>query len=445
MRRDWRVDRWSGWCLAAFVVLMPLSAPVGPASLNVQWSDLAALGFLASLLAAGMRRNRVMWTPWCGIGVYLGSLLPSLTQTAHLGSSFLELGKTAYLAGLGLAIAHWAQEPARWDRLVGIFVAVIAALVAMTLGVWGYAMLVGHAPESFTITTAVPNLKEMVRVKTTLLTPALLANYLTLGVPLLTAYVATRLPWPRTVGWAVLVAGILATGATVSHSLAGCLAAAALIAPRTTRWDRLGARGIGVLAVIVTVFALVSTTVAIHGVHAARAPAPTAPDSRAPHEFLGPSGTGEELTVRIRYAWVSYGLLKCIAWETWRDHVWSGIGLGEFPDAVERAFTAGRFHYPRLHPHSTWFGSLAETGLFGLGGLLGLWIAFLWPALQQWTWSGQVAEGWRIRAPMAGLLGLLVNSLHVDVMHFRFLWLGAALLLAEVVRLKATDRPHGFG
>jgi len=427
-------------------MLMSWSKTVGPPTLNLQWSDLAALGFLVSTAAVGMWGKPRAWArgAW-GIAAYVMLLLPSFINTTHPAASSLALVKTVYLAVLSVAITRWVLEVTAWERLVQVFGLTVGMIVLLTIGLWSYAWWSGRVPEPWAVAMVIPNVGQTIRVSATLYTHSLLANYLTFGIPLLAGYVAAKLPWPRAAGWGVILAGILAAVATASHSLAGCLVAAALIAPRTTRWDRLGARGMGMLAVIVTIFALVSTTVATHGVHAARAPAPTAPDSRAPHEFLGPSGTGEELTVRIRYAWVSYGLLKRLAWETWRDHPWSGLGLGEFPYAVERAFTAGRLHYPWLDPHSTWLGSLAETGLLGLGGLLGLWMAFLWPALRQWTRSGQVAEGWRIRAPLAGLLGLLVNSLHVDIMHFRFLWLGAALLLAEVVRQNATDRPHGIG
>ena len=73
---------------------------------------------------------------------------------------------------------------------------------------------------------------------------------------------------------------------------------------------------------------------------------------------------------------------------------------------------------------------MAETGLVGLAGLMGLWIALLRAGARANARTGQSAEHWGVRAAFAGLIGLLVNSVHVDVMHFRFLWVGMALVLA---------------
>lgn len=433
---DWCVqqwDRWAGRFGAAFLVLIPLSATVGPSSLNAQWSDLAAFGFLASSAVLGvwkgLGRSGLFW---CAV-IYVGSMLPSFVHTRHVLGSFLELTKTVYLVCLGLAITRWATTPTAWNRLIHVFAVVVMAITVLTLGVWGYAMWSGHVPEHLAVAMAVPSVGQVVRVKAGLLTPTFLANYLTMGIPILAGVAADRFHWPRATSWVILVAGLLAVGTTASHSVAGYLVAAALIAQRATRWDRCGQRCLSWLAVAAVLFSLVSTTVAVHEVRTARAPAANPPASPAEHEFLGPNGTGEELTIRVQYTWVVYALLKRFEWEAWQRHPWVGIGLEQFPDEVRQAFAMGRIHahYAGGHdPHSTWLGAMAETGLVGLFGLLAIWIALLRRAVNAANWKRQSSESWRIRAPLAGLVGLLVNSPHVDIMHFRFLWVGVALLLA---------------
>lgn len=427
----WSWEQWGGYFLAAFLVLTPFSVTVGPASLNVQWSDLAALGFLISAAATGTwrwGRTSIRW--WAA--VYLGVMLPSFLHTMHGSASFLELTKTVYLVCLGLAMAQWATTSTAWDRLVHVFALVIAAVIALTLGVWGYAMWSGHVPEQLAVAMHVPNVGRVVRVNAMLLTPTFLANYLTMGVPLLAAYAAAAWPRPRVTSWVILALGIAATATTVSHSIAGCLTAAAMTAPRHSRWDRVGQRCLGALAVAAILCSLVATTVSVYGIRTEHAPAPSSPTSPAPHDFLGPQHTGWQYTMQIRYGRVVYDILKHIAWGSWQHHPWVGIGLGTFPYAVTRAVQEGRLHAyyaGGMDPHCTWLGALAETGLIGLAGLVGLWLAVLRTAARSHR-RMPIADRWRIRAPLAGLVGLLVNSPHVDVMHFRFLWVGVALLLS---------------
>lgn len=439
---------WAGGFLCAFLILMPLSATVGPPHLNLQWSDLAALGFLVTSAMSGVWWGQGSRAVSCWAALYVGSLLPSLTQTAHLMTSFVELVKTVYLVCLSLAMWRWIEQPPAWDRLARVFAAIVGMMILLTLGVWLYAVWSSRVPMGLAVNMAVPNVGEVVRVKATLYTPTLLANYLTMGVPMLAGYVAAHAPWPRATGWGVLLAGLLAAGTTASHSVAGCLVAAALVAPRTAWWDRVGQRCLSLLAVAAVLFSLVATTVAVHDIQTASAPAASQPASLADHEFAGPSGTGEELTVQVHYTWVVYGILKRLAWEAWQRHPWIGIGLGEFPHEVTKAFEGGRIHsyYAAGHnPHSTWFGILAETGLLGLAGLMGLWIALLRAGARANARTAQSAEHWGVRAAFAGLIGLLVNSVHVDVMHFRFLWVGMALVLAAAQWSAANPRPAMAG
>jgi hypothetical protein len=185
------------------------------------------------------------------------------------------------------------------------------------------------------------------------------------------------------------------------------------------------------------VFALVSTTVAISRVRLAHRTASDEATTFPSHAFVRPGTAGETLTVNISYAWVSYGLLKQIAWEAWRAHPWVGNGLDQFPSAVATAFQEGRIHYSTADPHSTWLGALAETGLIGLLGLAGFWVVLLQSARALKRRDAGAHDQWQLGALHAGLVGLLVNSLHVDIMHFRFLWVGAALFYVAARQARA--------
>lgn len=103
-----------------------------------------------------------------------------------------------------------------------------------------------------------------------------------------------------------------------------------------------------------------------------------------------------------------------------------GMRLADFTTAEERN-RAWPSIDPRLGwvPHSTWIGLAAEGGLLLLSA---------WSALFLWLWRALLAKGTVPNdvAPYLGLalLGLVVNGLHVDLLHLKFVWAGLALGLS---------------
>ena len=94
------------------------------------------------------------------------------------------------------------------------------------------------------------------------------------------------------------------------------------------------------------------------------------------------------------------------------------------------AYDDGRLYspYQRAEAHSTPFGRLAETGLVGTLPLIALFTALIVYALRA-ARSGPPDNvvAWALAA---GCAGLLVNSVNVDMMNFRFLWFGAGIIRA---------------
>jgi len=135
----------------------------------------------------------------------------------------------------------------------------------------------------------------------------------------------------------------------------------------------------------------------------------------------------DRVTATVSYNPVSYLLLKRIAWRAFRHAPWTGIGLGAFQRETERAYREGTlpFNYRTMDPHSMLLGRLAETGIVG-----GISLALLWVGVLVIALSGVPAAAgtWWHRAALCGALGLLINSVNVDIMNFRFLWLGLAVV-----------------
>ena len=430
-------DRWAWACAAAFLLLVPVRIPIGPERFNLEASDCAAIGWLISVaLAGGWRSPHSRLGGWAG--AYLLLMLPAVLHSSDAPRSLVALAKSAYLMVLGLALGRWLRPVEAWDRFVRLYATVVGAMIVVALGVWLYADWSGHVPARLAVHMLIPNVGDTVRVKATLLTPTLLANYLTMGLPLVVASIAA-VSRSRIATWLWLWAGVLATVTTASHSLAGGLVAAAMVAPHGRRAERIARIGLWTLAAATALFALASTTIAVQRVQVARAPA-SATDPLPLHAVPGQAGGGEDLTIHASYHWVSYGVLKRIAWDAWRRHPWVGIGPGVFPYEVGVAYAAGRIHYPWADPHSTWLGGMAETGLLGLVGLVWLWVGVFRIAARARLRS---VDRWRVQAPLAGLLGLLVNSVHVDVMHFRFLWVAVGLVISAASPGHAREHGHG--
>ena len=152
------------------------------------------------------------------------------------------------------------------------------------------------------------------------------------------------------------------------------------------------------------------------------------PDVPAPsYAYVKPESGAEMLDLRVSYNPMSYYLIKKVEWTAFRRRPWTGIGLMAFPFESERAFDEGRLHspYQRINAHSTPIGRLAETGLVGLAGLIAL-VVVAWRSGLAAAHHGPGADvAWAL---LAGCLGLLVNSINVDMMHFRFLWFGLGIL-----------------
>jgi O-antigen ligase len=119
-----------------------------------------------------------------------------------------------------------------------------------------------------------------------------------------------------------------------------------------------------------------------------------------------------------------------------RSHWLAGSGFGSFPTAYDRALIATPVsEFQRLHraPHNLILGTLTELGAIGFACLL-------------FALTGQVlyfvaaTKNWRAKpdriAYLAAFVGILVSSLFVDVLTFKYVW----LLFMEMAILAALCR-----
>jgi hypothetical protein len=397
---------------------------------NIQWSEVVFAGLLIVVLARGGWRS---WSPGVLDGLvilYLAGPIVSLFTTTDIAGSVLQYAKHLYLAAVYLVVASLTREESstssaiRWCAVVGSVVAAVSLFAVMAYQLWGVQVpLLGVMNE-------MPYVGRTFRPYGPMSSAAYLANYLTFSLPMVLALglratrLEVRLAWR---GAALALAG--AAVATLSPTAGGLFVAGVVyLWPYWTESPMGRIRWAAAVMMVMAVVALnVVSTVSIRAIDVTMdrnqgiAPPPYA------HGLQDGRGA-ERIAVAVTYNVVGYLMLKKIAWEAFERHPLTGIGLGRFHEETERAYREGQIPAPyrAIDPHSTLLGRLAETGLFGGLTLVGLWAGVVWLGLQ----AGRGGDAWGRRAAFAAIVGLLVNAVNVDVMNFRFLWVGFALLRA---------------
>jgi hypothetical protein len=140
----------------------------------------------------------------------------------------------------------------------------------------------------------------------------------------------------------------------------------------------------------------------------------------------------QTVDLRVEYVHDNYFILKRIAWKAFLERPLVGWGPDTWSRVLEWAM--GRGHAPEgfrfASAQSEPFTIAAELGLAGLAAWAGFWVLCLRP---MWTAPGQALAGLLARRQALGCGAVLLTSVHLDVMRFRFLWISLALGLAAAV------------
>jgi len=141
-----------------------------------------------------------------------------------------------------------------------------------------------------------------------------------------------------------------------------------------------------------------------------------------------------------------YWYKKKMAVKLWQQHPLFGIGPGMFNVWSERLAKSGVIYIPKniapCDPHSTYFGMLAEGGLFGFFALFILFLYFLKVSADAFK---------RIREPyfknlilccISAFVGFMAFGIDVDIMNFRWLWFLMGLSVA-IIRIYESEERTG--
>ena len=114
------------------------------------------------------------------------------------------------------------------------------------------------------------------------------------------------------------------------------------------------------------------------------------------------------------------------------------VGWGSDTWATVLAWAKGAGHAPARFrfesAQSEPFTIAAEMGLVGLLAWAAFWVLCLRP---MWTAPGEAFAGMLARYEALGCGAVLLTSVHLDIMRFRFLWISLGLGLAAAVCARA--------
>lgn len=398
------------------------------AALAVNWPDLPFNARLADLIFVPMalallsqssgRRPHFALLDAMALA-YLASSVPAVLVSPDLHSSGIELIRQVYGVAIYATIAFAVAQGL--SRTIAIGLALTGGVPAAI----GALYLVAHAltgvplPVAVGQVMAIPYFGTVLRLSALTATPAMLACAITLSSPFVWLRHAWELGDRRR--WALLSLAVLIVALlTFSHAIAGVAVAVAIVGRGSwhrRRWLR--------PVVIASVAAI------IVGANVAASVSPRSIGGRVTDGAAYQYGVDLERTqigsVEVTYQIISYLRLKQIAWQAFREHPLSGVGLDRFHHVTEEAFQRGRLTatYRAADPHSTALGRMAESGTIGTVGLVAF-LASLMIAAQRLSANDHSPA--IPLAAFAGLSGLIVNSLNVDIMNFRFFWAAAGLV-----------------
>jgi O-antigen ligase len=354
----------------------------------------ALLGAAAALMVVSGRFDlrRVPASMLTLIVALLALNLLSLTEAADMDRALRFLGITIYLAVFAVWLTLYLQSGDRMRRVVAAYVAGAAVFAAVAvLGL--FVAYPGHETLTGESATRAQGLFKDPNVFGPFLVPAALIMLEETLRPRL-------LGWRRTTSAALLA--VLTLGIVFAYSRAGWLnfsvAVAVLLVVMSVRADA-GRVAAGALALV--------AVVAIVGGAAVVATGST--------QFLQERARVQTYDTE-RFSAQRSGLQLA------SDHV-LGIGPGQFEQASV------------VSSHSIYIRVLAEQGVLGLVTLAALLAGTLALAVGN-ALAGRDAHGVGSAALLGAWCGLLANSAFVDTLHWRHLWLVAALVWVAAVRAR---------
>jgi hypothetical protein len=429
----------SGLPLAGFVAYVAISMlmmndvsrPLLPPPLGakVQLSEVIFPLAIAPWLFAGLPGlGRVAWLAGIPAGIWVAANAATAAVAVAPGQAWRETAAFAYLSLVLLWGAAILAEAPHLRAFVRWWAWVVGGVVLIGLAGWLLAVLSGQPNALVEWRHGVPLLGDRARIRSTLApTSRLLVTLLIVALP---AVLVLRRQGSagerRWAGW-LIVAMTACAILTYARGLLEYLLLLGLLA--LLPW--VGRRRVAAAA-LVAVYAL-----AILGVVAVSTWRVTGREvtwhadrsrSLSDGAYYGtmPDVGVQTLDVRVEWVHDHYFILKRIAWWAFVERPLTGWGPDTWLTIQARAKAIGiaPSYFRFESAHGEVLAVLAEMGVVGLGAFVAFWTLIL-----RNTWSG--ANGGfaatLARYQALAIVAVLLTTLYLDVMRFRFLWIALAL------------------
>lgn len=460
----------SRWWLAAYVASVPvmLNNPAAPFIHLPLLSRLQISEFIfVGLLLTAWWESRLTWRRVVGtplvlpLALYVAAAALSLLGSARVITGLGELVVVAYLVAIYIVAFQLLDSEGALRTAVRAFAAGVALTVVA--GVVGVLLLAAGVEtplaEKGYIITASLSIQDYIpwvpRVPSTLKPVAnMTAAFWAVAVGLLVPWAVYEpgLRQKALVRW-TWIGALLLSPLTFSRAIIGLFVAWAIV----LRSGGLGSRALRTGAwVAALVLLLLTPLLSVWYIRDVRVAPETDPSAQKesvelregsvrqnPVYFFREGAGAEKLTLQVDYAYNHYYWLKRGAWAMFWSSPAVGVGagnfLGELNDLSGKTaeVPAGLKNYESAQ--SQVFTTLAEQGLLGAAALVLLWAAvlrLLWGGARRGEGPGQaIALG-----ALAAVAGVLLSSIDMDVMNFRFVWVALALGVAATrLGLKARE------
>ncbi len=414
---------------ALYLFCIPLQWTPNP--WNIQLSDLVFVGLAICIL---FNRRFFSRMPLHRLDLFLGLYLAvsafSFWRSGNRLESGIPLVKQLYLATVYFLFAVLSenagdrQKWCRWQARTAVCAALFGVLAAAVYYLFGLFY------PSIGMPMPIPAVGKIFRVQGPFYSHEYFGDYLTFSLPLLIGLsIKSESPGRWRIGLAAAAAAAILT---VTHSLAGLCAGALFFLWWTPLAKNRAWRIARIALCAATIFLFLAVNglsiVSIRQCTITSGKNPAVPPAPYVYAFQDKQLGSDQITFDISYNPMSYFLLKKFAVEAFLDKPITGQGLEQYPEVTARAYQQGRIHstYKRMDAHCTLLGRLAETGILGGISLL-LFVAGLLFYGSRLIRRSPMSH-WAEAALLAGSAGLLMNSLNVDIMNFRFLWVGFGII-----------------
>ena len=404
------------WLLLLFLITMAVNWPQLP--FNARITDVIFLAAAIAVVRAHRSSTIRITVLDFAILCYLAGSVLAVLFSPDPRVSAIELVRQLYLVVIYVVIAMAVRQGL--ERTIATGMALSGAVLA-ALGLIAFVIytVTGMGSSLLTPVMTLPYIGNTARLSALTATPAMFACVLAMTLPFAALHPFVTAARPR-----MIIAGVMFGAAailTYSHSIAGVAVATVTAAWRSIRVHpplRIAAVAVAILIVVALNFAASFSIRSIGG---------SSLRNDTVSQYGVDGGRVEIAGVNIEYQTMSYLRIKQVALDAFRSDPVTGVGLDRFHRVTEIAYAQGRLtrSYRAVDPHSTFFGRLAETGIVGTVTLVALWIA-IGVTVDQLI--ARRPESWIAIAAAAGIAGTLVNSINVDVMNFRFLWVALGLV-----------------